>query len=204
MSFLWSRTALALLASLAAALGGCVETEANVVFTPWDAQSGGVATCGSANPPIGRLEGRVYPVSLETRRLPAFDGRTPVGTICADRLDVGWRKGYPGFPGLRDRFEWFAIDFQGSFVVERPGVYHFRLSSDDGSKLYLDGVQVLDNDGYHDVRTVQGAVLLAAGPHHIAVPYWQGPGPLALILEVAAPGEGYHVFRPGVPLGGAP
>jgi PA14 domain len=198
-----SRAALALLVSLAVAQIACVETEGDAVFTPWDAQASSGPACGGADPPLGRLSGRVYPVPFETRRLPSFDAQSPVGTICMDRLDVGWRKGYPGFPGLQDRFEWFAIDFQGGFVVERPGLYSFRLSSDDGSRLYLDGALVLDNDGYHDIRTVQGSVLLTAGPHHIAVPFWQGPGPLALILEVAAPGEAYHVFHLGTPLGGA-
>jgi hypothetical protein len=195
--------ALALLGFLGLAPTACMETEREVVFTPWNGVAGGMAVgCGSAEPPPGWLSGRVYPVPFETRRLPAFDALRPVGTICMDRLDVGWRKGYPGFPGLRSRFEWFGIDFQGTFAVEQSGLYSFRLSSDDGSRLYVDGAVVLDNDGYHDVRTVEGAVPLAAGLHRIGVPYWQGPGPLALILEVAGPGEGYHVFRMGQPLGG--
>jgi PA14 domain len=199
-----SLRALALLVFLAAGPAACVETEGDVVFTPWDAATAGgmVAGCGGAEPPLGHLQGRVYPVPLETRRLPAFEGLQPVGTICMDRLDVAWRKGF--FPGLQSRFEWFGIDFQGAFSVDRPGPYRFRLSSDDGSRLYVDGALILDNDGYHDVRTVEGVAALGPGPHRIAVPFWQGPGPLALILEVAPPGEGYQIFRMDRPLGGGP
>jgi hypothetical protein len=34
----------------------------------------------------------------------------------------------------------------------------------------------------------------------IDVPYWQGPGPLALILEVARPNAAFEVFRVDQPL----
>jgi hypothetical protein len=117
-----------------------------------------------------------------------------------DRLAVGERNGYPGFPGVKDRVEWFGVDFRGVFVVAQPGTFRFRITSDDGARLFVDGAIVVDNDGYHPVRSREGVVTLDAGAHTIAVPYWQGPGPMALILEVARPGEGYHVLRLDQPL----
>jgi hypothetical protein len=44
------------------------------------------------------------------------------------------------------------------------------------------------------------AAKLSAGMHTVHVAYWQGPGPLALVLDVARPGETYHVFRIDEPL----
>lgn len=117
-----------------------------------------------------------------------------------DGLAIAERRGYPGFPGLKNRFEWFALDFSGGFMVDGPGLYRFRISSDDGSKVFIDGKQVIDNDGFHITRAAEGAVELAAGPHTVAVPYWQGPGPMSLVLEVARPGQGYQVFRVDRPL----
>jgi PA14 domain len=152
--------------------------------------------------PAGRLCGRVYDVPRDTRRLPDFESLRPFEMLCTDRLDVPWRKGFPGFPGVRGRYEWFGIDFRGVLDVREPGLFSFRLSSDDGSRLFVDDALVVDNDGYHDVRTVTGAVALTAGQHRIRVAFWQGPGPLALILEVARPGEGYQVFRADRPLVG--
>jgi hypothetical protein len=177
-----------------------------VLFPPAAAASPGVAPgltdgCDGPEPPVGRLRGAVYPVPLETRRLPAFDALPRAGTICLDRLAVTERRGYPGFPGLPDRFEWFGVDLQGVFVVDTPGLYYFRLTSDDGSRLYIDGALVIDNDGYHATRAADGAVGLTAGPHAIHVPYWQGPGPVALTLEVARPGADYAVFRADHSLG---
>jgi hypothetical protein len=157
--------------------------------------------CDGPSPVVGRLRGVEVAVSKETRALPNFEQLPPVGYICMDRLAVAERNGPPGFPGVSDRYEWFGIDFQGAFTVSVPGSYRFRLTSDDGAKLVIDGVAVLDNDGYHPTRSVEAAVTLAPGVHRMGVPYWQGPGPLALVLEVAPPGGGYEIFRIDRPLG---
>lgn len=157
--------------------------------------------CDGEGLPEGRLRGNVYDIPLETRLLPRFEALTPVETICLDRLYVTPRRSvYPAFPGLNDRFRWFALDLQGTFVVEHAGLYYFRLTSDDGSQFFVDDTLVIDNEGYHPPRMALGAAQMAAGRHTIRVPYWQGPGPLALVLEVARPGEDYRVFRMDVPL----
>lgn len=157
--------------------------------------------CDGDQPPIGRLRGRVCDISVETRMLPNFDAMVPVATVCLDRLHVRPRRSvYPAFPGLQDRYRWFAVDLQGAFTVLHPGAYRFRLTSDDGSQFYVDDALVIDNDGYHPPRMALAAAWLAAGRHSIRVPYWQGPGPLALMLEVAPPGGAYGVFRVDQPL----
>jgi len=159
--------------------------------------------CGGDQPPVGRLRGLVYDIPLGTKLLPDFATMSPAETVCLDRLSVTTRRSvYPGFPGLNDRFRWFAVDLEGVFVVDDPGLYYFRLTSDDGSKFSIDGALVIDNDGYHPTREATGAAKLTAGPHRISVPYWQGPGPMALVLEVARPGEGYQIFRMDRPLEG--
>jgi hypothetical protein len=147
------------------------------------------------------MRGSVYYIPLETRLLPNFDTLSRIETVCLDRLDVTPRRSvYPAFPGMRDRYRWFAVDLQGTFVVDHPGLYYFRLTSDDGSQFYVDDALVVDNDGYHPPRMALGAAQLAAGRHTIRVPYYQAAGPLALVLEIARPGEAYHVFRVDQPL----
>jgi hypothetical protein len=158
--------------------------------------------CPGVDRPLGRLRGTVFTLPVETRRIPDFASLPPAGSICLDRLEVGERRGAPGFPGIRNRHEWFGVDLEGTFRVAQAGVYRFRLTSDDGSMLLVDGSLVVNNDGYHVTRVLEGAVQLSAGTHAITVPYWQGPGPMALVLEVAGPGEAYRIFRPDEPLGG--
>jgi hypothetical protein len=106
--------------------------------------------CAGDEIPEGRLRGLVYDIPLDTRLLPDFSTLSPVESVCLDRLDMTPRRSiYPGFPGLKDRFRWFAVELEGTFVVDTPGLFYFRLTSDDGSQLTLDGAMVVDNDGYH-------------------------------------------------------
>lgn len=189
----------------------CTETENVTVVSQLPiAISPGVAPglsegCRDDGATVGRLRGLVYDIPLETRLLPDFGALSPVESVCLDRLDVTPRRSvYPGFPGLRDRFRWFAVDLEGAFDVETPGLFSFRLTSDDGLQFYVDDTLVIDNDGYHPPRMALAAARLTAGVHRIRVLYWQGPGPMALVLEVARPGEQYDVFRLNRPLEGSP
>jgi len=59
---------------------------------------------------------------------------------------------------LVNRFEWFAIDYQGLFVVHTPGVLRFRLSADDGAKLFIDDNLVANIDGIHPLLSAEGAL----------------------------------------------
>ena len=179
---------------LGSASAGCVDAEDEGAFT--------VMPAGDVELPAGRLCGRVYDVPRSTRRLPDFEALRPFEMLCTDRLDVSLRNGFPGFPGVRGRYEWFGLDLQGVVEVRAPGVFSFRLTSDDGSRLFVDDKLVVDDDGYHDVRIAEGTVALGPGEHRVRVAFWNGPGPLAMILEVARPGEGYQVFRSDRPLVG--
>lgn len=79
--------------------------------------------------------------------------------------------------------------------MDKPGSYGFATLSDDGSKIYIDGRQVVNNDGQHPPNIEKGTIKLAAGIHTIQVAYFQGPGTtLAMMIEVARPGEDWHIF----------
>lgn len=141
------------------------------------------------------LEGRVYAVPVGTARLPDFASLSPVGTIFTRRLDVTPRSFLQGFPGVTERFEWFAIDYKGSFGIRQAGNYRFRLLSDDGARLLIDGRTVVDNDGLHGARAKEASVALSPGLHEIQVQYFQGPrAHVALVLELGRDGEPYRVF----------
>jgi hypothetical protein len=101
---------------------------------------------------------------------------------------VPFRSFEEGFPGVTERFEWFAIDYTGRFWVSEPGTYRFALASDDGSILYIDDKKIIDNDRQHPVIEMEGKAKLKAGVHRIRVSYYQGPRfHVALVLRVAGP-----------------
>jgi hypothetical protein len=141
------------------------------------------------------LRGTVYELAPLTPRLPDLTRLHPVGFLYTYSLNVPTRLYTEGIPGVTDRVEWFAIDYEGDFEIDKPGKYRFDLSSDDGAKLYIDGKLIIDNDGTHETLSLRGNAVLSAGVHHLHVPYFQGPrDAVALVLEVAPPGEDFRVF----------
>ena len=143
----------------------------------------------------GGLEGVVYHISKRSKEIPDLSKIKPQGKIYVSTLNVPLRDFTEGFPGVTKRQEWFAIDYTGRFWIDKPGLYRFALTSDDGSKLYVDGQMIVDNDGIHPLGTKSGSVELAGGIHKIRVQYFQGPRlQVALILQIAGPDQQLRVF----------
>jgi hypothetical protein len=159
------------------------------------AQEEVVPTFGTTVVVPGGLIGAIYPISPNSRFLPYFEWLHPIGVIYTSTLNVPTRNFREGFPGVTDRYEWFAIDYSGRFWIETAGLYRFELTSDDGSRLYIDDELVVDNDGVHPPQTRTKALMLAGGIHRIRVSYFQGPrDQVALTLRVAGPGEEWRIF----------
>jgi hypothetical protein len=141
------------------------------------------------------LMGKLYFLPDTTRQLPDFDTMKSRGTLYARKIDVPERSWETGFPGIPNRFEWFAIVYTGSFKVKKAGHYTFRLLSDDGSKLYIDKKLVIDNDGVHSASSRLGDLELNASRHSITLQYFQGPRTeLALQLFATLDKENEQIF----------
>jgi hypothetical protein len=168
----------------------CLTPALSQTQTPTQSQEEPVAHFGTTVVISGGLRGDIYFIPPASPKLPKFDKLKPVGTVYTTELNVPRRIFTEGFPGVTDRFEWFAIDYGGKFWVEKPGKYTWALVSDDGSKLYIDGHQVIDNDGQHAARGCAGVDHLKRGEHRIRISYFQGPAnEVALILAVIPSGD---------------
>lgn len=66
----------------------------------------------------------------------------------------------------------FSVTWTGYLTVA-GGVYDFSTTSDDGSRLYIDDVLVVDNGENHSVQTRTGRSQLARGPHRVRLEYVQ-------------------------------
>ncbi|WP_075996933.1 galactose oxidase-like domain-containing protein [Salaquimonas pukyongi] len=84
----------------------------------------------------------------------------------------------------------FAVRYSGDFHVGSGGQHTFYLTSDDGSRLYIDGELVVDNDGMQAPTLATASVNLDAGTHTIEVRYFEGGGPGAIDLDWSGPGFG--------------
>jgi hypothetical protein len=151
---------------------------------------------GDSVPISNGLLGRVYLLPDTTHWLPDFDTMTPVDNpIYANEINIPWQKWSSGFPGLRDRVEWFGIEYTGSFKPTKAGTYIFKLISDDGSKLFIDGKKVIDNDGIHMEWAGRDTLYLSDAPHTIKLDYFQGPRyELALQLYWNQPDSTPRIF----------
>ena len=82
----------------------------------------------------------------------------------------------------------FAIKYSGDFFVSQPGDYTFYLTSDDGSRLSIDGEQVIDNDGVFAATQKTVTLNLEAGNHAMELRYFENGGPGSVDLDWSGPG----------------
>ena len=112
-------------------------------------------------------------------RLPDFSGMTPVKT--------GEQSGGLMKISTLGYKEQFGVVFTGSLKVPLEGNYDFMISSDDGSKLYINGKEIIDNDGVHGMKAVRGKAQLSAGSHNLRLEYFEKSGGEELYAEVKSP-----------------
>lgn len=67
----------------------------------------------------------------------------------------------------------FGYQFRSLINIPEKGVYKFHIYSDDGARLFIDGQEVIDNDGSHSAGEATGKVALEKGFHEIRVIYFE-------------------------------
>jgi hypothetical protein len=87
--------------------------------------------------------------------------------------------------GLEDNFQAEVI---GNVTIPTAGLYTFRLTSDDGSRLLIDGATVINHDGLHGVTSMEGGITLTTGYHGLHIDYFEAGGGQQLTLEWRQPG----------------
>jgi alpha-L-fucosidase len=77
----------------------------------------------------------------------------------------------------------FILVFDGLINIPADDLYSFYLDSDDGSKLFIEGNEIVDNDGDHGAQEVEGKAALKPGLHKIHVIYFDSGGDNVLSLS---------------------
>jgi hypothetical protein len=83
----------------------------------------------------------------------------------------------------------FAVSFIGSINIEKEGDYEFFIQSNDGSRLFIDNLLVIDHDGPHgaDIEKT-GKIFLRKGLHPLRLNYFQAGGGMFLQVQYSGPG----------------
>ena len=116
--------------------------------------------------------------------LPNFDELKPASTGTVPMIS----------PKVAGRNENFGLVFTGFWEVNKKGKYNFKLSSDDGSRLVINGKRVINNDGIHPNKAVSGSMELGVGKHEVRIEYFEKGGQEELSCEVNGPGLANQSF----------
>lgn len=107
---------------------------------------------------------KIYEGSWE--KLPDFAELTPAKELTVSELTLDSVK----------MEQHYALLLEGWIEVNETAAYTFGVSSDDGSQLYVAGQLVVENDGLHGMRKMEGAVPLKKGKHPIRLEFFQNEG----------------------------
>ncbi len=110
--------------------------------------------------------------------LPNFGELKPMATGIAPGFDATAGK----------RRDHFGMVFESLLKIDNAGDYTFHLGSDDGSRLLIDGKEVVNVDGIHPMTFRSGKVKLEAGIRTIVVEYFEQGGQEELKVEYEGQG----------------
>ncbi|MFI5186731.1 MAG: alpha-L-fucosidase [Chitinophagales bacterium] len=114
----------------------------------------------------------------EWSQLPDFSHLQSASTGISHGIDISSKKGT----------EKYGFVFDGFIQTPTDGIYNFYISSDDGSKLFIDDEILIDNDGLHGMEEKNKQTPLAKGYHSIKILFFQKSGGDDLQVQWEGPG----------------
>ncbi|MEN8192805.1 MAG: GH92 family glycosyl hydrolase [Bacteroidota bacterium] len=91
--------------------------------------------------------------------------------------------------------KYFGFKYDGYIKVPNDGIYTFYLESNDGSRLYIDGEEIIENDANHGMITETCSIALKAGFHKIDLKYFQAGGGKGLKVSWQGPRFGKREIK---------
>ena len=91
---------------------------------------------------------------------------TPVDTGIMDAFTIDYAK----------KENYFGYSFEGYIRIDKDDIYTFYLRSNDGSRLFINENEIIENDGNHASVEKRAKVALKAGYHKVEVNYMQCGG----------------------------
>lgn len=130
---------------------------------------------------------RLYQIGGDMQSLPEImPGELPNEVRILPTVDIK-----EGEFGLSDRF---VTQVDAFIRIDQADNYTFRLTSDDGSRMWIDDRMVIDHDGLHGAEPKGAGTYLSAGERQLRIRHFDNTGGELLKLEWRAPGD--SEFRP--------
>ncbi|MDH4391918.1 MAG: PA14 domain-containing protein, partial [Aquabacterium sp.] len=119
-----------------------------------------------------------------------FDNATLAGTAVVTRTEAPWFDWGVGAPASGIAADNFSVRWSGEIQAVEAGTYQFRTLSDDGVRVWINGVQLINNWTVHaPTIDTSGGITLAAGQRvSIVVEFQEFGGGAVLQLSWLRPG----------------
>jgi len=148
-----------------------------------------VVLCGAPRP---GLKARFYAVPVTEADIPELSARSPAVYRTDAQLNYPLKSG--AWAGLSGKLpQSFAARHIGILLVDSKGTYTFHLSSDDGSRLWIDEALLIDHGGVHEYGSKSAGIELKAGYHLLRTEFFTRGGKSGLVLEYEGPGVARQV-----------
>jgi hypothetical protein len=125
---------------------------------------------------------------------------SPFAAGIDQQVDFDWSSSAPTALANAGQTDYYGIRWSGSLNAPVAGAYTFRTSSDDGVRLVIDGVTVIDNWTTHAVTNNDMVVNLTAGSHTIELRYYENAGVSVARLWWQTPGSPGFAIIPATSL----
>lgn len=146
-----------------------------------------IALVAALYPPPGRevvpgVTVRTYQVSGKIDRIPSLlPNQTPNRDVVLPTISLAGAAAFGDFQAP------IVTHVIGYIDVGTAGPHRFRLTSDDGSRLTINGARVIDHDGRHGATSKESSIDLQAGSHLVLVEHFDAGGGRSLVLEWQPP-----------------
>src|SRR5690606_33826519 len=113
-----------------------------------------------------------------------------------DSVDWSWAEFSGTIPNFslapKTQEDYYNLSFEGFIFIEQSGTYQFRITSSDGTRMWLDDKRIIDNDGIHDEANTATSndIQLDRGGHHVYLQYFEFVQLDSLLVEYLGPDTG--------------
>jgi hypothetical protein len=132
------------------------------------------------------LNAEFFDYTSSLSAVPDFTGKT--ADVARIDAQVNYAQTSSPWTGLDSRFaSTFATRHHGYLKIDTAGTYTLYIKSSDGSNVYLDGAQIINNDGVHTLKEKSVQKALTAGYHALRIEYFDNTNNHGLIFSWQGP-----------------
>ena len=134
----------------------------------------------------------VYDLGYYPSVLPVFSSLSPTVKVGLDAFSLGTATNGNPFPALVGTeaellSSRVAFRCKGLIAVTAAGNHVIKVTSDDGVRVILGGLKIIENNTTHAATTNSATVTLEPGMYQLTVEYFQGDGDKGLTLSIQDP-----------------